>query len=248
MSNNLKRGGIVAAGVSILTSLALLLSGGGGDWNPNLVTEIPATQDIAYQAVPFARDTWGEAADLDSTIARVRDAMARHRGAGFQLRPKDREEWSFVRELAETMAVLKDNLRTANVDAVWYVRAVVDDYKWKARKVDLNPAAYMDTPGTVPIDIIIGTTVKEFPNVLNYGLFACRRVSGSWAWSQHAWYNAIDFGGGHEMLDDIAAYLKSLDAKGYIPLENLLWQVPGHYSHVHADGFPNFHGTPPCAG
>ena len=84
----------------------------------------------------------------------------------------------------------------------------------------------------------------------------CRRIAGSLTWSQHSWPggNGRDiFGpdlapspGSQALLDQVASYLRANRTRFGIKV--ILWRVPDHYNHIHADMWPTGWGLPPCAG
>jgi len=230
----------------------------GHHYDPAAVYEIPATQDIVFKAVPYARDTWGLPRTLPNVIGAARDAMLSHRALemGFQVRPQVRDWWSEPEQLNDALLRYTSHLAGSEVEAVWYIRAVSDGYKWKAKSTDQNPAAILNTTGTQAIDILVGTVVQAYPKVESLGLCVCKRISGSNTYSQHSWCNGFDMKGpgpwgsrtSVAYLDDIAAYLSRLDAKGYVPLAQLIWRGTSHYpGHIHLSGDPMHTGTPPCA-
>jgi hypothetical protein len=84
----------------------------------------------------------------------------------------------------------------------------------------------------------------------------CRRIAGTSLWSQHSWPggNARDIFGpdlapspaSQALLDRVAAYLRANRVRFGIKV--ILWRVPNHLNHVHADMWPTGHLQPPCAG
>ncbi len=225
-------------------------------WAPSSAHEIAATQDIKYHAVSVANTGWGKSRSLPDTLSVVRGDLARHAGEGFTIKQKQATTWGPVRSLDATMGIFKDRLSSAAVDRIWLARAVKDNYTEKAKKVDLNPAKVIDTEGTQAIDIIVGTAATRYPSVLNYGIAACKRIAGSYSWSQHAYNNGVDFGGSTALLNDVANYLNMLRIKHYVPAAEILWQgrnlvnghfVSDHFDHVHVSGSPLMYGTPACA-
>lgn len=224
--------------------------------------ETAATRDRAFKAVPVTRDGWGVARSLPETIEVLRTRLSPHRGESFAIRRRADEEWSRRRNLDETLRLLRDRLDRAPYYEVWLVRAWADGYTERARKVDLNPAVVMDTEGSPSVDIIAGTVFRRFPELQNWGIYACRRIAGSSTWSQHAYSgpdwrgNAIDVGGDPDLLDRAAHWLAELARKGYVPATQILWRyrslltgtyVADHTNHFHASAVPLRTGTPACA-
>jgi len=240
-------GGFKKAAVSVGTAMAILsalLFGGGREELPRAAGayEIAATQDIGYRVADRPPQ------DLGDAIAYIRNVMSRpaHQGAGYVIKEVGME-WSRVRTLAETLDRLSERLAADEVDAYWTIMAVKDRFRMWVLKVDQNPAVVIDTDGSIAIDIIWGTISTRFDGVQNWGICACRRIAGTWTWSQHAWCNGLDVGGGTELLDRVAAYTQELARRGYLPVGQTLWRAPGHYNHIHYSGEPLRTGTPPCA-
>lgn len=96
---------------------------------------------------------------------------------------------------------------------------------------------------------------RRFPSLL-FERVNCRRIAGSRTWSQHSWPggNARDIFGpdkkpspsSQALLDAVAAYLRSNQIR--YGIKRILWRVPDHWNHVHADMWPTGYGFPPCAG
>lgn len=212
------------------------------EWGGGTLYEIPATQDIAYRVGDRP------ALDLDGVIEYVRIRMARpaQKGEGYAIKPRG-GEWSRRLNLHTALNRYAARLDRAPVDQAWAIRSRKSGYTIWTRKVDLNPAMVLDTVGTPAVDIIIGTALAAYPDLRNWGIKVCKYIRGTNIWSQHAWGNAVDFGGPIAMLDRTAEYLRDLDSRGYIPLGLLLWRTSGHWNHIHAEGDPKMTGTPPCA-
>jgi extensin-like protein len=90
----------------------------------------------------------------------------------------------------------------------------------------------------------------RFPLAPNLGIYSCRHINHepSMAWSEHSWANAVDLSAPTKTLGD-AMYRYALANASRLRITHLLWQVPNHYSHIHADFFPSHDGqVPPCAG
>lgn len=89
--------------------------------------------------------------------------------------------------------------------------------------------------------------LAHFPLLVDWGIYNCRDIAGTNTPSQHAWANAVDL---HPLTksygDKAAAYIQA--NAGSLHIANLLWQVPDHYDHIHADFNPQGVGTPPCMG
>ena len=51
-----------------------------------------------------------------------------------------------------------------------------------------------NTPGNAFVDLVYTMVFAKFPQASNLGNVYCRRIDGSYSWSQHAFGNAQDFG------------------------------------------------------
>ena len=239
MKGKLLKGGIALA---ILSSLVYGVRYQSREAGVPRTYEVSASQDIKYSVGDRPPH------ELSVVMDYIRTNMERptHRGEGYVIREIPGMEWSRVRPLNDTLKALEVRLTNDEVGAYWSIMAVKDRFRMWVLKEDLNPAVAMDTEGGPSIDIIWGTIYSRFPEVQNWGICACRRISGTWTWSQHAWCNGLDVGGGQALLDRVVSYTRDLVAKGYLPVSQTLWRVPGHYGHIHYSGVPLRAGTPPC--
>jgi len=256
----LKRTGVVAATAALLASVVTYtltshVRPSGPGWR-----EIAATQDLRYQAVPMAAEGWGPLyTDVDEALIAMKTRLGRaaHNGEGYRMRPSTREEWSKPIPLATVVLNMEAALVKGPEGLTWMVRSEKDGYRERAHRVDINPTAYADTGGTLAIDIIVGTMHKEFPLLDTWGIYACRHISGSYNYSQHAWANGVDFGGpGFDYMDRAAHYMLELTQQGWLPASQILWDyrnmltgnyVYDHTNHIHVSGSPLRTGVPPCA-
>lgn len=88
----------------------------------------------------------------------------------------------------------------------------------------------------------LGALNKEFPGWTNYGICNCRYIAGTHTWSQHAYCNAVDVHfGTMSQMDEVYKYFNA--RRGQFAIATLLWRVPDHYDHVHADFQPQNAGT-----
>lgn len=211
------------------------------------VYETSQTQEIVYTVASYQTSSYSEALHLAGRKLR------KHVGAGFIVTPKGQEP-SKVRDLSLTKEAIKRLLSKQSTS--FTVLALQDDYILKVSKFDMDPKAVLSTIGTPEVDIIVGSVVKEFPNVGNLGIYNCRHIAGSSSWSQHAWAHAVDFGGPTELLNKVANYLYKLTKEHGLPASQILWRgrnmltgnsVSGHYDHIHVTGLPPKVGIPPCA-
>lgn len=219
---------------------------------PTHFYETHETQRFRYQAVRKGHDRWGRPYHLAIAKAKIRHAMNDH-GKQFQLRPPGRRSgWGPKRSLKMTMDRLRIFLKHSHVGAVWKIRPVrAHRFVWKTRKIDIDPAVKADTEGTDAIDIIAGSSLKRFPALSILGIYECRYILGTTQLSQHAYGNAVDWGGSTALLDSLARWQYHLARKGWLPIAQLLWRghdwftgagVYDHYNHLHDSGKPMLSG------
>lgn len=215
-------------------------------YRPAQVYEIPYTLDIVYRVEEQRPRA------LEPALDRVESKMSRpdHKGEGYKLRRVGENPigWSGTRTLRAAIKRLHDVLSSSLVGMKWVIRSVKSKFTMGIKKLDLNPAAVVDTPGTFAIDVVAGTVTARFGEVQDAGICVCKRISGSSTWSQHAYCNAWDITGSTDKLDQIAAYIRNQASKGHVPLAELLWRVPGHYGHIHFTGAPKRSGYPTACG
>jgi hypothetical protein len=219
------------------------------------VVETSNTLNLQPAITPFEKPGFGLPGDIAGELSLARKRLERHRGAGFMLKAKDTDEWSRIFELNEALARFRDKLESSPEGKVFYLRAKVDGYKEKGARFDMNPLAIVRTSGNDAVDLIIGTVVERFPSVRSMGILVCKRISGTSNWSQHAYGNAVDFGGPGSwgspeniaLLDDVVDYVNALAP--ILPVSQVGWRNwPDHYpGHVHFSGAPLRSGTPACA-
>lgn len=84
---------------------------------------------------------------------------------------------------------------------------------------------------------------SAWPGLRFGGMYNRRFIKGTHTWSQHAYGNAID-----EMVpslsygDQVYAWVRARSAQFH--LAHLLWRVPDHFNHIHADFWPQGFGVP----
>jgi len=238
--------GVLAAAVAVTT----IIVGGRG---PKL-SEIPATQDVRYQATKVTWQKWGPGRTMPDTVTFLRGKLADHKGKSFVIKERGDDSWSRARNLNNTLTILSSRVANDDLGDVWLVRARVDDFTMRVRGKDFNPAVYFDHPdATQAVDIIIGTLMKRHPDLRIGGVYACRTVTGSWTLSQHSYGNAVDVFGTKLQMDVAAKDILDLTLKGYVPASQILWNyrnlLTGHYvydhtNHIHFSGSPLLFG--PC--
>lgn len=226
----------------------------GSDFGP--VVETAATQDIEYAIAPRSRVGFGVSGDLKEEVAAARERLQKHRGDGFQIKPKDRDDWSLILALSDALERYQERLSDSKVGRVWQIKAVIDGYQEKGAKVDADLRAIVETSGNDAIDLIVGSVVVRFPEVKSMGVYVCKR-STSGSWSQHAFANAADFGGpgpwgsaqNIALLDKVNDFLVWAMYSDYLPVSQVGWRNwSGHYpGHLHVSGAPLKTGTPACA-
>ena len=212
--------------------------------------EIPQTQDIRYRVADRPPQL------LQGVIDYARTQLSRphHQGEGFIVREYGipLPEKPRARELDPALDRYRSKLDGADVGDMWFIRAVVDGYTLYTLKIDLNPAAVIDTEGTLPVDIVVGTLRTNYPGISIGGIYSCRTISGSGTLSQHAYANAADVFGTSSNLNEAAYGMLALARGGYIPVSQILWDyknlitgryVSDHTSHIHFTGSPLLSGA-----
>lgn len=266
MSTRKSRAFIGALLASALTAAGLFVVQPEQDWHGHdaaglgPVYETANTLTVEYQTTRFERPGFGsrEAGDITEVVAESRERLRQHRGEGFRVKPVGRNEWSRPLELNAALDRFSEQLRNSPRLEVWVVRSLADGYKEKGRKVDTNPLALIATSGNDMVDLIAGTAVEKFPTIHSLGVLVCKRISESSSWSQHAYGNAVDFGGpggwgsdqSIRVLDALVDYMDRADnALGTLAISQVGWRNwPNHYpGHVHFTAAPTRSGTPDCA-
>lgn len=209
----------------------------------------------------LARSEWSKWNHLSDTLHPLRDKL-REWGGPFKIRRMSEDGgWGvrlteralFVR-LHNWMPHLLDNetlaIKSRATGFVVLVRANV-------RFIIVNLE-----DGSNAIDHIYAALRWTFKRTWRAGSpFACRRVAGTWTWSQHAWGNALDIFASRDRMYAISRFLARRAPR--LPVQQVIyarqtwtssasyWHYYGgsnpHYDHVHVTGFPYRTGTPPCA-
>jgi hypothetical protein len=102
-----------------------------------------------------------------------------------------------------------------------------------------------DEMGTPNINTIIEWVRSEYPDLPRIQTTNCRPIAGSSTWSQHSWSNAADIFVNTTQGNELKPLLEQRFGKW---IKVILWQVPGHFDHIHVDTWPTGRSTPPCAG
>lgn len=258
MENRLFKGGIIATVVASTVAITSALLGLNDrevqpvarTYDRSRAYEVQATQELRYRVNDRRPKT------LSNAMPIVRKSLRNHKGEDFVIKKWGTNRWSHPRNLDETMRIYRNRLHDSRVGAAWAVRALKDNFIIKTNKLDINPAKIINTQGTNAIDIVVGTVVWKFGNVPEWGICQCRTIQGSSSWSQHAYCNAVDWGGDVSRLNNVANYLLMLQRKHFIPVSQILWRgrdmisghsVYDHYNHIHVSGSPLRSGRPACA-
>ena len=215
---------------------------------PGEPSEIAETQDIVYRFRGSDYQTFPR--------AQMRAALEQHEApTGFAIRPQDRTTWRKNLSLSEALDKVQARILVSPPGFRWYIRT--GGFVTSVYRHDANPAMYLDTSGNQAIDIIVGTVVAAYPGVTNLGTQVCKKIAGSSTWSQHAYGNAVDFGGpgawgspgNIALLDAVVAYIDRLDVQGYIDVAQVGWRNwPNHWpGHAHISASPMSSGTPECS-
>jgi hypothetical protein len=188
----------------------------------------------------------GEAHDL--AIQRLQ----RHRG-GYRIREMDPgEEFGPVRTLPELKRPLRKRMSNGRVGDKWTVDANSDAYELLIRKVDVEPPLHIvDTGGNQRLDKLHALIMQEFKGkgLQNWGVCVRRYIAGTFQWSQHSPWpqdhceaNAIDYGAGTALLDQLYRFIQQLKNQGE-PVGLVLWRVSGHWDHLHLEASPTRGGS-----
>jgi hypothetical protein len=98
-------------------------------------------------------------------------------------------------------------------------------------------------------------TLPEWDFVHRVGVTNCRKIAGSSSYSQHSWSNALDIhftasvgtpATGAALAAGTSMKQKILN-KFEPHINEMLWQVSGHWEHIHVSTWPKGWLTPPCA-
>lgn len=261
MSSTTKR--LVTAAVGLVTAAAVGLGIVSGPSDSIIEGEEHAPGGDEVQAVPFP----GEVVETGTT----QHIVWRFQGQDYNNFPEVRlrsllppvedqirrkgDPWSNDMTRPVALQRLEDKATRAPLEIVWQIRGGGSTFN--IHRYDENPSAFLATAGNEAIDILVGTVVQHYPSVRSYGIFVCKKISGSSAWSQHAFFNAVDFGGpgpwgsqgNIDLLDDIDADVKRWTAQGYLDVSQFGWRNwDNHYpGHSHYSGAPLRTGTPECA-
>jgi hypothetical protein len=92
-----------------------------------------------------------------------------------------------------------------------------------------------------------GAVQAAWPGLRFGGIYNRRFIKGTSTWSQHAYGNAVD-----EMTPSLAygdmVHSWVASRAGQFHLAHLLWRVPDHFNHIHADFWPQGVGNPRAGG
>jgi extensin-like protein len=112
-----------------------------------------------------------------------------------------------------------------------------------------SPSTGVPATPTLAAQAYVDEMRWRFPLAPNLGIYSCRHINHepSMGWSEHSWANAVDLGTPTKAFGD-AMYRYARENSSRLRIAHLLWQVPNHYSHIHADFLPSHDGqVPPCA-
>jgi hypothetical protein len=218
------------------------------------IKEIAATQHIRYFVAPRDSPDWLQPRPLKGYVHAARSFLKRHRGHGFAVWLKGNQHGTERKSLKGAMREWRRHSLRMGMHKVILAKAFDDGFEIKGRKKDLDPAKWSPTAGTPAVDIVVGTLLHRHPGLRVLGIFSCRTtVYGGW--SQHAWANAVDFGGTQTVLNAAAHDAVTLTHEGWLPASQVIWQghelftsrpIYDHTDHVHVSGAPLRSGTPPC--
>jgi len=214
---------------------------------------------VKYQVGKFGSQEFSRPIGLTLAMGRLRLKLSQQKGP---YHVRESEDWGPWRSLSETLKRVKTRIKGADIGTKLVIEPTRGN-SYSIRKVEVSPPV-MDTIGNERIDRIYTHVFRKYSFAQNWGIYACRRISGSTSYSQHAWANALDIGASTpEQLNIVAQELVRAQEPGG-PLEgivytvivaNRLWRkgegwLPYggiYHSHVHVDASPNYSGIPPCA-
>lgn len=208
---------------------------------------------IRYQLAEIDNNpNWTQAGNLSETL-QVTRRRADKPGGPYRLKERGEEQWGHPQGLPSAMSNLRRRLSAASVGDLMLLRTNADRENGPilgVRKVHVHETQKNNIPPvpycTPAIADVWRAVWGEFGSrISSWGIFNCRKISGSTTYSQHAWANAWDIRGTTSTLEDVARYLNN--NKSRLGIANILWRVPNHYDHVHVDCHPTRTGVPPCA-
>lgn len=101
--------------------------------------------------------------------------------------------------------------------------------------------------GTPAAEYVEGIVLAQFGHLVSgVGQYNRRKISGTDIWSQHSWGNANDFHVDDLMSGDLVYDFLNTNRTA-LGIRVLLWRVPSHFDHLHADYWPKGIGTPPLS-
>lgn len=147
--------------------------------------------------------------------------------------------WDEFRERSRT------RMREAPIGTEFHARGEKDERIAMFRVIEVSIIRPIPTSGVYFIDLIAGALNAEFRGWANWGICVCKRIAGSWTYSDHSYCAAIDINHRTKMYD-ISRYFAHNAAKygiAYV-IYNRQKFVPGygwsyysgsnpHVDHVH---------------
>jgi hypothetical protein len=189
---------------------------------------------------------WFAPQGLGAAMDRVKSRMKKWDGP---YRQRDRgDDWGPPKPFNDAASSYRGALEKNNVGDIRIITGKDTSAVVMTRKVEVVDVDYPDisSNATPAVKNLIKPLWDEYPQLASWGVFNCRRISGSSSWSQHAWADAIDLHAPTMAYgDQVNRWLNA--NKGRFNLTRVLWRVAGHYDHLHVDFDPDRSGTPPCA-
>jgi hypothetical protein len=144
------------------------------------------------------------------------------------------------------MTASRNRLKTAPIGTEFHARGEQDDRIAWVRIIEVSIIRPIDTSGTAYIDLIGGALNGLFRGWENWGICVCKRVAGTWSYSDHSYCAAIDIHHTKAKMAEMANYFARNAGKYHIAYLIYARQkfVPGsgwsyysginpHYDHVH---------------
>ena len=175
-------------------------------------------------------------------------------------------DWTFVKNrrglrrwLRQTLDVLCDDATAQIANEAKNVRVLI-----RSQRFDVLGL----TSATADAEVAWSLVRQRFPRVRFGGCFVCKRISGSYSWSDHAWGDAVDATENTTAgvrNDDVFDWVLRMAKERLLPAELIIgsrngrvvsaeapyWNVvaggdKSHLWHVHIS-CTRHSGTPPCA-
>lgn len=166
---------------------------------------------------------------------------------------KDDDELGRYRQRRETLRRFRAVVFNGSVGSVYRIVADERGPVFKCREIKHAVHVY-NTNGNRKADVYWSNAKDDWGNVQFLGAYVCKRIVGSFIYSQHSYGNAVDIGASTmARLEDIARWAVAHSAEfdiQHVIVADRIWDRGGtwhHYTgeyhyHVHVDFDPNYSG------